>query len=286
MRLMAMAGVMLVCCAGCARPDSGSGTEGGTATAVATPPDVHFTARDFAFEGPDTISAGMTTLVLHNDGPTLHHLLLLRLEDGKTLQDLESAVSTMKPTDMPPSWAVPVGGVNPPDPGSDTRATLDIKPGNYAVTCVVDVPDHVPHIMKGMIKGLTVVPATGPSAPAPASDLTVTAVDFSFAFSAPPTAGHHVIKFVNDGQAAPRVGDRPPRRRARRWTTSPSGARRSRATCRASSLGGAAPMAPGIVEYIPVDLTPGNYVALCFVLDPTSHMPHLAEGMVSPFTIS
>ena len=285
MRLMAMAGVMLVCCAGCARPDSGSGTEGGTATAVATPPDVHFTARDFAFEGPDTISAGMTTLVLHNDGPTLHHLLLLRLEDGKTLQDLESAVSTMKPTDMPPSWAVPVGGVNPPDPGSDTRATLDIKPGTYAVTCVVDVPDHVPHIMKGMIKGLTVVPATGPSAPAPASDLTVTAVDFSFAFSAPPTAGHHVIKFVNDGKQPHeleivRLAPGKTLDDLAKWGQTYQG------DLPGSSLGGAAPMAPGVVEYIPVDLTPGNYVALCFVLDPTSHMPHLAEGMVSPFTIS
>jgi hypothetical protein len=285
MRPMTLVGVMLISCAACSGPKSAPEAGGSTAMTAKTPPEVHFTAKDFAFEGPDTISAGMTTLSLHNDGPSLHNLLLLRLEDGKTLQDLETAVSTMKPTDMPPAWAVPSGGVNPPDPGADTRATLDIKPGNYAVTCVVDVPDHVPHIMKGMIKGLTVVPATGPSAPAPTADLTVTAVDFAFAFSAPPTAGHHVIKFVNDGKQPHelviiRLAPGKTMDDLAKWGQTYQGA------LPGSSLGGAAPMMPGVVEYIPVDLTPGNYAALCFVMDPTSHMPHLAEGMVSPFTIS
>ncbi len=285
MRSMAMAGVLLLSCAACTGPDSGAGTQGATATAVATPPDVHFTARDFAFEGPDTISSGMTTLVLHNDGPTLHHLLLLRLEEGKTVEDLRAAVATMKPTDMPPAWAVPAGGVNPPGPGADTRATLMIEPGNYAVTCMVDVPDHVPHIMKGMTTGLTVVAATTPSAPAPASDLTVSGVDFGFAFSTTPTAGHHVIKFVNDGKQPHefelvRLAPGKTIEDLARWGQTFEG------DLPGTSLGGAAPMAPGQVEYIPVDLTPGDYVALCFVIDPTNHMPHLAEGMVSPFTIS
>lgn len=285
MRLMIIAGVAALCCGACAKQDSGSTADTSAAAAApAAPPEVHFTAKDYAFEGPDTISSGMTTIVLHNDGPGLHHLMLLRLDDGKTLADLEAGVANMKPTDMPPPWAVIAGGVNPPDPGADTRATLDIEPGNYAVVCVVDAPDHIPHIMKGMIKGLTVTPSTGPSAPAPTADLTVSMVDFSFAYSAAPTAGHHVIKVVNDGTQPHefeviRLAPGKTMDDLAHWGETFEG------PLPGSSLGGAAPMSPGQVEYVPMDLTPGNYATLCFVLDPKSHMPHLAEGMVYPFTI-
>jgi hypothetical protein len=287
MRVMAMAGVLLLGLGGCAKTDSGAKAGGAAATAAATPtpPEVHFTAKDFAFEGPDTIASGMTTVVLHNDGPSLHHLLLMRLDSGKTVEDLKAFASTMKPTDMPPAWAVPSGGVNPPMPGADARATLMIEPGNYAVVCIVDVPDHVPHMMKGMIKGLTVAPSTTPSAPAPTSDITVTEVDFAFAPSAPFTAGHHVVKVVNNGtqphemvviQLAPGKTMDDLAKWGQTYAGPPPG----------STLGGAAPMMPGQVEYIPLDLTAGNYALLCFVVDPASHMPHLAKGMALPFTIS
>ncbi len=288
MRVMAVTTglLFLLALSGCASPDSGpgTGTAATTPPAVATPPEVHFTAKDFAFEGPDTIPSGMTTIVLHNDGPNLHHLLLMRLESGKTVEDFKAAVSSMKPTDMLPAWAVESGGVNPPMPGADTRATLMIEPGNYAVACVVDVPDHVPHMMKGMITGLTVTPSSTPSAQAPESDLTVSMVDFGFAPSAPFTAGHHVVKVVNNGaqshemevvQLAPgkTMDD------LAKWGQTYAG------PLPGTSLGGAAPMSPGQVEYVPLDLTAGNYALLCFVVDPAKHMPHIAEGMVLPFTI-
>lgn len=34
-----------------------------------------------------------------------------------------------------------------------------------------------------------------------------------------------------------------------------------------------------------VDLTPGTYVAVCFVIDPETGMPHAMEGMVSLFEV-
>jgi hypothetical protein len=248
---------------------------------------VHFTAKDFGFEGPDTISSGWTTLVLHNDGPNLHHLMLMRLTEGKTLTDLQAAVAAMKPGDVAlPMWAEPAGGVNPPDVGTDRQATLNIRPGDYAVVCVVDIPDHVPHVMKGMISGLTVAPSTGPAAAEPIADLTVDLVDFAFAPSAPLTAGRHVVRVENKGTQpheleVVKLGDGKTMDDLARWGQTLQG------PLPGSSLGGAAPMAPGDVEYFPLDLTPGNYAILCVVPDPTrNNMPHLAEGMVMPFTIS
>ncbi|MCG6958154.1 MAG: hypothetical protein LJF04_19365 [Gemmatimonadetes bacterium] len=288
MRVMAIAGVLLLGLGGCAKSEPGAKAGGAAATAAApaTPPVVHFTARDFAFQGPDTISSGMTTIVLHNDGPSLHHLMLVRLDSSKTVEDLKAAYKALAPgLDMPPAWAVPSGGVNPPMPGSDTQATLMIEPGNYAVVCVVDVPDHVLHVDKGMIKGLTVVPSATPSAPAPTSDMTVTEVDFAFAPSGAFTAGHHVIKVVNNGtqpheMEVIKLAPGKTMDDLGKWGQTFKG------PLPGTSLGGASPMSPGQVEYVPFDFTAGNYAILCFVVDPASHMPHLAKGMVLPFTIS
>ncbi len=289
LNLIAIAGIVLLGTAGCAQKEASSKAGSGAAMSSAVPaapPVVRFTAKDFAFEGPDTISSGMTTIDLHNDGPGLHHLMLVRLDSGKTVADLKAAYAALgRGLDMPPSWAVPAGGVNPPMPGADTQATLMIEPGNYAIVCVVDVPDHVLHVDKGMIKSLTVVRSTTPSASAPKSDLDLSLVDFAFAFATPPTAGHHVIRVENKGKQPHefelvRLGPGKTMDDLAKWGQTFKG------PLPGTSLGGAAPMAPGDVEYIPVDLTPGTYVALCFVVDPASHMPHLAKGMVLPFQIT
>jgi hypothetical protein len=298
LRRTAMLGTALLVFGACVKKEDSASVAGGTdelaspagravAASSAAPPEVHFTAKDFAFEGPGTISSGWTTIVLHNDGPTLHHLMLLRLTEGRTLDDLEAAVAAMKPGEMlPPTWAVPAGGVNPPDPGTDTRATLNIQAGNYAVVCIVDVPDHVPHMMKGMISGLTVTASGGPAVPEPSADLTINMVDFAFAPSGPLTAGHHVVKVVNMGTQPHeleiiKLGEGKTMDDLAKWGQTFQG------PLPGSSLGGAAPMAPGQVEYVPLDLTPGDYAILCFVPDPTkNNMPHLAEGMARPFTVS
>ena len=39
---------------------------------------------------------------------------------------------------------------------SENSAAINLEPGNYAVVCVVDIPDHVPHVAKGMIHALKV----------------------------------------------------------------------------------------------------------------------------------
>src|SRR3954466_6176389 len=44
-------------------------------------------AKEFAFEAPDSISAGLTTFNLVNDGTALHHVQLVRLDSGKTAAD-------------------------------------------------------------------------------------------------------------------------------------------------------------------------------------------------------
>src|SRR5207237_787430 len=137
-----------------------------------------------------------TTFHLVNDGPSIHHAQIVRLDSGKTVADLGAAMKNPGP---PPAWAVFVGGPNAPDPSASSDAAFNLTPGDYAVLCLVDIPDHVPHFAKGMVHPLTVVAASGPAAPEPTADATVTLSDYSFAVKAPLTAGKHTVKVTNNG---------------------------------------------------------------------------------------
>ena len=130
-----------------------------------------------------------------NDGPDLHHVQLIRLAEGKTVADLLEALKTPGAF---PSWATEAGGPNVVDPGHELTATIDVAPGNYAIVCFVDTPDHVPHLMKGMAQALKVVPPAAGAAPAAAgtADLTITLSDYKFELSDSLTAGTKTIDVV------------------------------------------------------------------------------------------
>lgn len=269
----------VIACGGDTSSDSGA------SAVAATPPVVTFKARDFAFEGPATIESGMVHLVFRNEGETLHHFQLVRLTGGKTVEDFAAAMAAFQPGQPMPGWAVFAGGVNPPDPGAEATVTLNIEPGDYAVTCLVDTPDHIPHFAKGMTTGLTVTPSSSPPASAPKSTLTLTLVDYAFGFATPPTAGHQVIRVDNAGPqpheiALFRIPDGKTVDDFMQWAMTYEG------KMPGSSLGGVPMIAAGGVAYMEVDLSPGTYLALCFLPDSGDGRPHAEHGMVLPFQVS
>jgi uncharacterized cupredoxin-like copper-binding protein len=86
-------------------------------------PVVTVHASEFSFSAPKSIAAGQTTIRLVNDGKELHHITILKLEQGKTMQDLMAMMKD--PNAPPPAWLVPVGGPNAAVPGATIEATLD-----------------------------------------------------------------------------------------------------------------------------------------------------------------
>jgi hypothetical protein len=160
---------------------------------------------------------------------------------------------------------------------------VDLKPGMYVMLCAIPSPDGKTHLMKGMVRPLTVV-ASDAQITAPVADVTITLSDYKFAPSIPLTAGHHVIKVENAGtqwhemvfvRLAPgkRVAD------FARWAEKPQGPPPG------APLNGASPMMAGASNYIPVDLTPGEYGLICFLPDTKDQKPHLAHGMMTQFTV-
>ena len=255
-----------------------------TSTAMTTAPqEVAITATDFAYQLPATpVHAGLTTFTLVNQGTEVHHATLVRLEDGKTVGDYMTALQSAGP---PPAWGVPVGGPNAAPPGGEANTTLVLEPGSYAVVCFIPSPDGVPHMAKGMVLGLEVQPATGPVAALPAGDIQLTLLDYSFAFSQPPTAGTHTFTVTNQGKEVHEVVlvKLAPGMTAEQVGAWYMGGEKGPPP--GMPVGGVAGMVPGQVENFSANLEPGTYGMLCFAPAPDG-APHFVHGMAVTFTVS
>jgi len=241
---------------------------------------VQVVGEDFRFEAPEVIPAGLTEFKFLNKGPALHHMSLIKLNDGKTVDDLRAALANPGP---PPKWMEEMGGPNAPVPGGEANATINLEPGNYALVCFVDI-DGPPHFTKGMVRALKVEPAKAPSAKTVKADTKLDLLDYNFKLSSPITAGTRTIEVHNSGpqvheielvQLAPGVTPADFMKWMGKMEGPPPG----------KALGGIAGMAPGLTEYFSADFAPGNYLLLCFVPDAKDGKPHFAHGMMQEITV-
>ena len=258
-----------------------------TASAAGYDPATHtlsVVAKDFAFEAPDSIPAGWTTLHLINNGPALHHMVLVRLDSGKTLTDFQTAMQN--PNAPPPKWAVPVPSVNAPSPNSEATAMTNLEAGSYVMLCFVDIPDRTPHVMKGMVRPLKVTAAAvGAAATAPTADVVVALKDYAFSVtSGSLSAGKHTVQVTNDGPQEHelelvKLAPGKTMKDLAAWAAKPEG------PPPATALGGLVGVAKGATGYFTTDLSAGTYAFLCFISDSKDKKPHLEHGMVKEFTV-
>ena len=266
----------------------------GTATSFATeseaaflaardPQTITVIAQDYAFAAPEKISAGPTTIQLVNKGPEMHHVQLVRLEGGKTLTDLLDVLKSGE--HGVPAWVTLIGGPNVPEPGQSSSATIALTPGNYAFVCLIPSPDGVPHLMKGMVRPLTVTPAVGMPATMPKADIEMKLVDYGFDISKPITAGKHIVKVsVVDAPQPHEVffarlapGKTPYDLLA--WMEKQEG------PPPAMPAGGTSMIGVGGSNTLTVDFKPGEYALLCFMPDYKDGKPHVMHGMVRQITV-
>lgn len=267
------AAALLSTAAGCARESS--------AREVATSNLVTVTARDFAFAAPSEIPAGLTTLRLENLGPEMHHAQLVRLEDGHTLDEL---IARARAGDVAPEWAVLVGGPNVPAPGQTSEVTVDLEAGSYAIVCIIPSADGVMHLMKGMVKPLTVVPAAARRAPSTPAEVRMVLTDYAFEIEPEIAAGRRTIR-VENAAAQPHeviVARLQPGRTAEElvaWLHAMEG------PPPAIPLGGTTLLSTGRSNDMTLDFEPGEYALLCLVPDAGDGRPHVAHGMVRTLTV-
>ena len=171
------------------------GCTGADQQASGRTPTVTVIARDFSFEGPDSIPAGLTTLRLINLGHWSHQALLFKIPSGHFAAEVREALS--KGTE--PGWAIlAAGGPGPTASGDTTSVTMILEPGTYTLICFF-VGGGAPHFAAGMVKDFRVTGALPVGILEPEPDLTIELKDYGFSLSRPPTPGATRLRVTNRG---------------------------------------------------------------------------------------
>jgi uncharacterized cupredoxin-like copper-binding protein len=241
-----------------------------------------YDASEFQLSGPGQLPAGRTRFRLVNKGQEPHHLMVVRLEEGRTY---DSLLAVLKQPGMPPRWVHPIGGPNGVSPAHESEAELVLTPGQYAVACMVPSTDGVPHLAKGMIAPLTVTEGES-KAPEPAADLEIALTDYAFGLSSPLTAGTRTVRVTNGAQQLHEivVARLEPGKTMEDLLAWEIGGRQGAAP--GQFVGGMSPLAPGDVGDFSMRFEPGTYGFLCFIPDAGDGRPHVAHGMMQTVTVS
>lgn len=106
---------------------------------------------DYAFDAPDTLPPGPTAVAFENRGQVPHEMILVRLKEGVTLEEVTQAVQGGSD---PSEFTEGGPGILIAGPGETaaSRLLVDLIPGRtYALVCnFQDEPDAPPHTALGM----------------------------------------------------------------------------------------------------------------------------------------
>ena len=244
--------------------------------------EIFIKATDFSFDVSPVIEGGLVAVTMENDGTELHHLQLARLRDGVSFEQvhkvlaegLEEALLGLL------EW---IGGPSIVPPGGRSQVVLNLPEGQYLLMCFLPSPDGVPHFAKGMVAPLTVT-ASSASVSEPKADVSVTLTDFAFTMPSQIKAGKQIWKVINRGTQPheipiARLMPGKTLHDALRFLQAPEG------TPPFEYMGGLQAIDSGRIGWAVLDLPAGEYIALCFVPDPTSGKPHIELGMIATFTV-
>lgn len=145
--------------AGCAKEAGEPGERGPSTESVAgtATNEVTIIGLDYAFGGPRTLPPGSTAIAFENQGEVDHEMILVRLKEGVTLdQVLEGVGAGADPSGFTEGGAaiLLVG----PGQTADSRVQVELLPGRtYALVCnLQDEPDAPPHTALGMVAALEI----------------------------------------------------------------------------------------------------------------------------------
>lgn len=144
-------------------PDGGSHLHEGMAAALtvvpgdaAPTPDAvgEIALDDFAFGLPEAGLATPGAYRVRNDGAQDHEMVVMRIEEGKTMADVAAFLQAGFAGTPPVTFAGGAGGV---EPGADSYIDLDLPAGEYVAMCFITDPETgQPHAVQGMVSTFTI----------------------------------------------------------------------------------------------------------------------------------
>ena len=262
---------------------------------IPAPNVVSLTATEYSVAAPDTIPAGWTTFRLHNHGTNVHYGHMVRLDPGKTVQELVTAYAEAIRTSGPrPKWVTRFGGPGGAAPGDSSSDTQYLEPGSYVWICPVEDDKGTPHFSKGEFKPFVVSNQVVANRDArPKADMVIRLIDFSFALDTPLAAGRHTIRVENagaephdlvmmklmPGKTIEDIQNWLNPERARRTVQGSGPAPSIETLASPGSGGGIAAIAPRMESFIEANITPGDYALFCMATAPDGRS-HIEHGMI------
>jgi uncharacterized cupredoxin-like copper-binding protein len=246
---------------------------------------------EFAFEADlEGLTAGPVTVTLTNNGTLEHQAMLLRLNEGESV-DTFVAASVADPSGLQALGLVEgFGGPNGVGPGETRASTQVVEEGDYMLICVIPDDAGVPHAGHGMVMPFAVAPADGGATVEPVvddpADADVTLVDFGFQLNGDFAPGQD-ITIGNSGEQAHelaiyRLSDGSSAEDAEAWLADPEAG----GPPPFSPAGGIGALAPGGSAQLTLPEEPGDYVVVCFLPDVAGDAkPHHTHGMVAGLTL-
>ena len=268
-----------------ATSSSSAPAAGSSATAAPGGQNVAVTAKDFAFDLPPSIPAGVVNITLTNSGKEEHQAQLAKIADGKTMQEVVAALAKQDSATAL-SIITFVGGPTGVAPGGTQTISANLAPGNYMAICFVTSDDGVPHFAKGMVAAFTVTGAAS-GAQLPPASASLTLQDFSFVGVDTLPTGPQVVAVTNKGPqpheaTIVKLDAGVTADQARSQMAAVTG---PATTVPSRDIGGSAAIAANSTANVTINLPPGNYAFVCYVPDPASGKGHFQLGMIGALTV-
>lgn len=258
-------------------------------------PEIEIVQQEDGYDAPQELAAGRYLIALVSQPGFSAYLDLVQAPEGLSGEEAEEQLLSAARFDVPvPGWTY--GGGTYAFGGDTAWVVLDLQPGEWAwgLTSQADDSDEE----SVYLMPVTVTAGTPEASPVAAGTEPIVEVEMTeFVFrgleGATLPAGPQVWRFTNVGEHAHHmVLFRTPTLITQEDVMTMVDAFMSPTPTPPPSwwmesvwVGYAAIMSPGQSMMTEYDLSPGSYVALCFITDPETGMPHLVEGMARSFTV-
>jgi hypothetical protein len=222
---------------------------------------VAVTAHDFFYVAPNPLPAGVTTFRLKNMGPDLHHMWVVRLDEGYAYSDFSDALRSGR---VSQPWAKGMGGPETPEVGGEAIVTMDLSPGRYVLACMLPASDGSSHMSKGMFMPLTVTAARTAARPLPRMGAAIVLSNSGARASEGITAGRRTIRVASnaDSLTGVRIGLLMPGKSLADVEAWIAAGAKERTAPPVRLQGGVAALAKGEENYVTIAFQRGTYVLL------------------------
>jgi hypothetical protein len=250
-------------------------------------PELKLTVTDAGLQAPPDAGAGLTYVTLDNQTDAPMDATFFAQPEGVTLEQVAADLAN---PNVIPDWVYETAFIGGPvaPPGGTNAAVIDLSAGDWLIAQTnAETSSYAPVPVK--VTGEAEA-ATSEAIP---SDLKVTMKGYKFDFPDEVAAGPQVWEVTNDDPVPHfivllRYPGTVTEADVEALLASDSGTPPANLTIDPSKIedAGFVPLhTQGKTSWIGMNLTPGTYIALCFMSDKGSMAPHAAMGMYDIFTV-